>query len=407
MASRGFLPAIFDRFRRKPAPTSTVGTSGTAIYGGFIQEKEKDASLTGHQRYTTFSDMLANISVVAAGVRYFLNLVADAEWRVQPAEDMEDGEVSEKSQEYADKIKAMMGDMHTPWHRVVRRAAMYRFYGFSIQEWTAGRNDDGDINFADVAPRPQLTVWRWDVDTVTCHVNGVTQRIPDTGTEVYLPREKIIYMVDDSLNDSPEGLGLFRHLVEPANRLKQYQQFEFVGYETDLRGVPIGRVPYGLLNRLVSEGKMSKEDAKRIVKPVEDFVQGHVRTSALGLTLDSAPYTGQDEAATPSRIQQWEMELMRGEGAAQALKEMGSAIDRLQREIARVLGVEQFLLGGGERGSFALAKDKTQAFLLMVNATLNEIVKQFEKDFVERIFELNGWDMKLKPTLIAGERAVP
>ena len=122
---------------------------------------------------------------------------------------------------------------------------MYRFYGFSIQEWTARRRDDGFLTFADIAPRSQRTIERWDVDEAG-QVLGALQRSPQTQEEIYLPREKLLYIVDDTLNDSPEGLGLFRHLVAPSRRLKRYEQLEGFGFETDLRGIPIGRSPVHL-----------------------------------------------------------------------------------------------------------------------------------------------------------------
>ena len=61
------------------------------------------------------------------------------------------------------------------WARIVRRAAMYRFYGFSIQEWTAKRRPDGLLTLADVAPRSQMTIERWDMLT-DGSIQGVVQR---------------------------------------------------------------------------------------------------------------------------------------------------------------------------------------------------------------------------------------
>src|SRR6056297_3638302 len=157
-------------------PTETKGAPGTAIYGGYVQELEKDASLTGRERYRTFSQILADTAVVSAGVRYFLNLAAGATWSFEAAEDHPMGE------ELAEAAQRMLTeDPETSWARIVRRAAMYRFYGFSVQEWVMKRAEDGSLTFADITPRPQITITRWDVD-VGGGVLGMIQTSPQTPT---------------------------------------------------------------------------------------------------------------------------------------------------------------------------------------------------------------------------------
>lgn len=401
--TRGVTPA-------DPQPISesetrrVVGHTGTAIYGGFIVEKEKNARLTGQQKYVTYSEMLANTAILAAGVRFFLNLIAKAEWRVEPAKDQapdnEEGSPtsSDQAEEIADLIREMMNDMETPWVRVVRRAAMYRFYGFSIQEWTAKRRDDDRIGMRDVAPRPQLTIERWDAD-ITGSIVGVVQRSEQTSEEIYLPRNKLVYVVDDSLNDSPEGLGLFRHVVESVQRLRRYEELEGFSFETDLRGIPIGRAPLQELEEAVRVNEITEAQRKVLEQGLEDFIKKHVKNPQLGMILDSTPYRSLDETASPSSVRKWDMELLEGDTAGQGQDAILQAIERVNREIARVLGVEQLLLGENERGSFALSRDKSNNFALIVDSTLQELTSVFDRDFVGPLMRMNGWREELRPTL--------
>lgn len=401
--TRGSVPAEPREVREGEART-VVGHMGTAIYGGFIVEKEKNARLTGVQKYRTYSEILANTAIVAAGVRFFLNLVAKAEWRVEPAKDVppegDEGSPtsSDEAVEVADTIQEMMNDMDTPWVRVVRRAAMYRFYGFSIQEWTAKRRDDGQIGMLDVAPRPQVTIERWDVD-VTGRVIGVIQRSEQTQEEIYLPRNKIAYVVDDTLNDSPEGLGLFRHIVESVQRLRRYEELEGFAFETDLRGIPIGRAPLQELEEAVRRNEITEEQRAVLEQGLEDFIKKHIKNPQLGIILDSTPYRSLDENASPSTVRKWDMDLLEGDGASQGQESILKAIERVNREIARVLGVEQLLLGEGDRGSFALSRDKSNNFALVVDSTLQELTAVFDRDYVGPLMRLNGWDESLRPTL--------
>ena len=387
------LDSFLSRLRsRRVAPTKTLGTHGVAIFGGYVAESEKSKDLASHDaRYRTYSEILADTSIVAAGVRYFLNLAAKANWRFTPTEADTDGK-------YAALAEAMLTkDPLTPWHRIVRRLAMYRFYGFSILEWTAKRRDDGLLTFADVEPRAQRTVQRWDVDE-TGKVMGALQRSPQTQREIYLPREKIIYIVDDSLNDSPEGLGLFRHLVASAKRLQRYEQLEGFGFETDLRGIPILRAPFAEMEALVAAGTMTNEQREATEKPMQDFVKAHIKTPNIAMLLDSAPYEASDDAAKPSNVKKWDVDLMRG--SATSFTENAAAIERLNRELARILGVEQLLLGSGSTGSYALSRDKTSSFRLLVDGALQEISKTVEKDLLETLWRLNGWPPEMLPGIV-------
>ena len=380
-----------ERSRRKYPPTVTAGAPGTAIIGGYVEEKERDSDLQGRKKYETYSNMLANVSIVAAGVRYFLNLVAKPGWKFEPPQNG-----GPQGEEYAELLADMTTDMMTPWRRVVRRAAMYRFYGFSIQEWTAKRRDDGSLGLLDIAPRPQQTIEKWDV-AADGTLLGVLQRSPQDYSEIYLPRPKLIYVVDDSLNDSPEGLGLFRHVAESCRRLKRYEQLEGYGFESDLRGIPLARAPLAELDRAVRNGDMSEAQKAATLQPLKTFMESHIRNPKLGLLLDSMTYETQDEAQRPSNAKQWDMELLKASSSTQA--EIARTVDRLNREIARVLGVEQLLLGDNGVGSFAMAKEKSHNFALIIDSTLHELAEAFAADYVNRIFELNGWDMKLRPTV--------
>jgi hypothetical protein len=378
---------------RRSKTEKPKGESGTPIYGGYIVSNEKDAALTGVTKYETFSNVLANVGIVASGTRYFLNLVAKAEWSVVPPEGS-----GEAGEQVAEKIDYILKNMESSWHSIVRRAAMYRFYGFSIQEWTAKQTKDGYIGFADVAARPQRTIEQWFRDN-TGKIILVHQRSPQTNDIIPLPRRKLVYIVDDSLSDSPEGLGLFRHVALPAKRLMRYEQLEGCGFEEDLRGIPVGRAPYAALQDLVNSNKLSKSERDQMVAHLETFMNSHVQdpSNPRGLLLDSMTYTTDDEAERPSNIKQWDIELIKGNATSQ--EAVANAIDRETRNIARILGVEQLLLGESALGSFALSRDKSNNFALIIDGTLMELRSSFEKDLVEPIMMLNGWPEELKPKL--------
>jgi hypothetical protein len=384
------LDSLLAVFRKKPSPTETYGTGGTAVYGGYIDEGEKNAKLAGQEKYRTYTNLLANTSIVAASVRYCLTLIAKADWKAEPADD------SEEAQRISDWFSDQIHNMTTPWHRVVRRAGLYRYYGFSIQEWTAKRNEDGSIGILDVESRPQHTIEQWALDEGGT-VIGVVQRSPQSQETIPLPRGKLVYVVDDSLADSPEGLGLFRHVVEAIDRLREYERLECIGFETDLRGIPVGRAPITTLQSMVKNGLLSQQQYEAQLNQLRDFLQKHKKTANLSLMLDSRVYESTGDNRTPSSQPQWGVDVIKA-GQTSA-PEVAAAIMRINREVARVLGTENILLGESGAGSLAMAQDKSDQFAMMVDSTLKELAQVFQSDLVKPFMKLNGWDEKLAPKL--------
>jgi hypothetical protein len=372
-------------------PMRNMGVPGFQVVGGYVNTpEERNPKLIGEQKWITASDILANVSIVAAGVHYFLNLVASPEWKVEPADD------SSEAKAAADFAEECMYDMDQSWHKAIRRAAMFRFYGFGIQEWTAKKRDDGRIGIKRLAPRPQHTIHQWDIDD-NGDVKGVVQFSPLTFQQLYLPRAKLVYLVDDSLTDSPEGFGLVRHLAEPADRYAEYKRIEGSGFERDFRGVPIGYAPRAEIEAAVAAGQIERGVADSMINGLSQFVSMRAKSSNTGLLLDSSVYMSQtDTGATPSATKRWGIELLTGD--ASGIEAVGKAIEREMYDMALILGVEGLLVGK-DSGSRALSEDKSRNLYLTVNSCTKDIGEAFDKDFFGPLWKLNGLDDKLKPSL--------
>jgi hypothetical protein len=392
----GFIGSIFGG-RGKAArarPTEELGTSGAVEHGGYLVSHERNPKMRGAQRYQEFGNLLANVAIVAAGARAYLNLVGKSTWTVLPADTPEGDEgAAIAAQEAADLVATVIKGMDRPWSSVVRRTAMFRLYGFSVQEWTARRNEDGTVGLKDVAPRPQATIERWKLDPAG-NVEGCTQRNEKTGVEVFLPRDKIVHAIDDAISDSPEGIGLLRHLADSNQRLQRYLLLEGYGFETDLRGIPVARIPY---SQLREDTNLSTEQVAAIVRPLEEFIEQHIKNPALGLALDSQPYRDEGPNLTPSGALQWDISLLTGTPGTE--QQVAAAIEREVRYMAVVLGVQGLLLGGDGSGSLALGRTFSDQFALMADSGLTEIAETYEADLVPVITRLNGIPDELKPQL--------
>jgi hypothetical protein len=386
----GLLKRVYDAVLRPPAatPYREQGVSGTTVHSGYVENRERSPKWSGAQRYISISDMAVNTSIIAAGVHYFLNLIAHPQWTIEPADE------SSAAKEAAELVENAIHGMPQPWARTVRRAGTYRFYGFSIHEWTALKGKDGVISLASVETRPQHTIDQWAVaDDGT--VEGVWQRNPKTGERLGLPRSKLLYLVEDTLTDSPEGLGLFRHLAEPWERLKTYYKLETIAFERDLRGIPIGRVPYTLINEAVRNGELTQSEADTAVQAMEELVRMQVKQSDTSITLDSIPYySAAADGAKVAGMPQWGLELL--QGASAGVEAISSAIIRTQTEMARILCCEHLMMGESS-GNRALSEDKSRNLYLVANSVLGDIAAGTTHDIVAPICLLNGIPEELYP----------
>ena len=384
-----------DIAKRTTPAMDTLGSTGQTTVGGYVTVMDRLPALAGPLRWRTYREITLNTAIIATGVRLLIRLIGKSEWAANPPEGQEDNKAAKDA---ADAVYDMMFDMASPWATVIRKLAMFPFNGFAVLEWTAKRRDDGLIGIADVESRPCETIIRWNVDP-SGTVLGCFQRTT-ASNEVELPRDKIIYAVDDVLTESPEGVGLFRHLAVISHKLRAFEDLEQVGFENDLRGIPVA---YGPMGELLDQAKLKgpAEGASWLagmLKPLKDFVQGHVRNKELGVVLPSDTYRTKDEAQTPSAAKKWSVELLQGN--ATGFDGIAHAIKRLNSEAALLLGVEHILVGAeGGSGSHALSKVKTDGFYLLVTAILTDCVEIMERDWLGPIARLNGWDDEIVPTL--------
>lgn len=373
--------------RPNPSPFKESGTIGTNIVSGYIVDREKNPKLSYLQRSTKYEELMSNIAVVGSGVRYFTALGASAVWSVQAAE-------ADKDEMYADFARRMMDELDQSWSTVVKHSLMYRYLGFSAGEMIARKTEEGDVLFKSIENRPVRTIERFDVDEMGTLL-GFGQTNPANGQELYIPRQKCLYVVDNLINDSPVGMGVLRHTFESCERLKRLMDLEVMGYAKDLRNIPVGRVPYTELQRAVNNNEITAEQAKAQIAGMEALVRLKSKLPETSIILDSKTYESRSDTGVASTAnKQWDLELLEG-GASNGLADIGKAIERIQTEIARVLSSEAQMLHGA--GSQALSRDKSTNAYLAVNAAIGDVVDAANKDIMPYLWQLNGFDPLMMP----------
>lgn len=382
-------------------PTQLAGSDGVSAPGGYLWRGERDPELVGRRLWLQFSDAIANSIVVSAAARYFLNLTAGTEWEAQPRDPTALGAGARKDAQRAADILTeglFEADMARPWSAIVRKHALYKFYGFAISEWAVKQRADGMVVFSAIEHRPQYTIQWWDKIDEQEPLQGVVQ-LTRIGKTYYIPRQRMFYCVDDTLTDSPDGIGMMRHLIGHVKRLQKYEQLEGIGFESDLRGIPLSRAPISDLQSLATSANKPAGWVEEQVQPLVDFGRAHLRTEDLSMVLDSAPYKNPD--GTISSVPKWAMDLMKGDGGP--LEQVAAAINRVNTEIARVLGAEFMMMGSTSSGSHSMHADKTDQFGNLIQSTLGELAAFAKNDLARPLVALNGLDPDLlTPTLLPG-----
>ena len=109
-----------------------------------------------------------------------------------------------------------------------------------------------------------------------------------------------------------------------------------------------------------------------------------------------------DKDGSPTNIRLVDIELMASNGKRNI--DIDPIVRRYQHDIARSV-LSEFLLLGSQGGSYALSKSKTDLFLRALESYIQAIVDVLNKQLIERLWELNGLNYDLMPTIMAGDVA--
>lgn len=402
----GFLSTLATAlgFGGKPAPvTRPNGIDGVVAYAGFLDSGgERNPKLQGRQRNITYANLLANSATIAIGARLRCDLLGGTKWTAIP--NPRGGADADRGADILEQ-GLLKAQMPTPWQVAVRRQSLSEISGFALHEWIVKRRDDGMVVFADLQHRPQYTVDRWDKPSEQESWRAIGQQSRH-GNFAIVPRDRLWYSVDNTLSESPEGWGLLRHVVQLQEQIQVLEAIEGFAFETDLRGTPIARAPFGELRadaqeRFKGDKDKAQADVAEKTQVVRGFLQNLIKSpeKLQYLFLDSATFRGADPNTITS-IQKWAIELLRGD--ARGLAEIDAVIRRKQLEMARVFSVEFVLMGGDSSGSLAQHADKTSLLAQSLASSLSDLAADATRDLARPLVALNGLDPDTcTPTLVA------
>lgn len=378
-----------------------VGGVNTRNKGSFLQD-EFLPELRGRRAVRKFREMADNDPIIGAALHAMKQTLRNTEIDVVPADD------TPAAKREAEFVETVLKDMDHSIEDFIAEVLTFLEYGWSWFEVVYKRRDgmntsskkfrsrytDGRIGVRKLAPRAQWTT-EWFQVTDQGDIEGMWQEGTLGKGRIFIPKSKSLHFRTTTVNNEPAGRSVLRNAYVPYTYLNSLQRVEAIGIERELTGMPVGRMPAEYLSpNATSDQKALRASMETILRDVRFNDQGY-------LLLPSDTYT--DGEGKISNVKMLDVELIASQGSRAI--DTRPVVQGYQTDIARTVLAEFLMLGSGAQGSFALSKSKTDIFLLALEGYMGTIVATLNKQLLPILWELNGLDFDLMPTLKAGDVA--
>ncbi len=381
---------------------TTLGVAGDNTYNGQIRADEFLPELRGKKAIRKYREMRDNDSTVGAVMYSVEQILRDIDLHVKPADNSDAARVEKEF------VESVLDDMDHTLDDHISDALSYLSYGFGwfevIYKRRVGPTErspkknskytDGRIGVRKIASRAPWTVSKFDVEQKTGDVLGIEQEVGFMGGRNYIPLNKSLYYRTTSLNGDPSGRSILRNAYTSYEYLNNLQSIEAIAVERELAGIPVARIPAEYLSGDASAAQSGfVHNLQQVLRDVKFNEQGYI-------ILPSDTYPDKDGAPSSTRLV--DVELMASNGKRNI--DINPIVSRYQHDIARSM-LSEFLLLGTSGGSYALSKSKTDLFLRALESYIQAIVDVLNKQLVERLWQLNGLNYDMMPTIEAGDVA--
>lgn len=377
--------------KRKKASFSAevLGSTGLRQFGGFVSE-EFLPELQGLKGANAYREMSDNDPIIGAIIFAIANLIRQAKWNVEPAEQTPEAEAAKEF------FEQVMQDMSMPWSTVIDEACSMFVYGFAPMEIvykrrmgstgdaeTRSRFSDGHIGIRAISLRAQNTITRWEIDPADGSIDGLWQQ-PWAGPMVFIPIEKLLLFRTTEQRQNPEGRSILRTAYRSWHYKRRIENIEAVGVERDLAGLPVAYIPGAYMDRSADANQ------KATYQAWAQLVTSIKRDQREGIVVPS------DRDSSGNLL--FELKLLSTAGSRAI--DTSKIIDRYGKAIATAVLADFIFLGQNAVGSFALSSDKTALFATAIGAFMGSIADVFNRHLIPRLMELNGWDLEIAPRLV-------
>jgi hypothetical protein len=328
-----------------------IGVAGLKNVGGMVQEEYLRILQSWDRAVKIYTEMRDDTTVATLLDAIKLPLLS-ADFDVTPFSD------AAQDVEAADWLWENMDGMNRQsWRSHVTDTLEALDFGFYIGEIVFEKREDGRLWLRGIEPRGQETLDRWEFDADDKTLAFI-QRDPDTGARYIIPLEKTVHIAYRGRKGNPQGQSLLRAVYRLWKFKKEYENFEGIGMERNVGGMPVATLPE---------------------EPLADQDLTDLRTALKNLRIDEEMYM-----ILPAGME------LNAYAGQQDVSQLGEVIRRLQQEIY-MRGFAQFLtLGMGKVGTQSLVQGSQDFFAMSLQSIQQVWLEAWNQQLVPLLFNVNA-----------------
>jgi hypothetical protein len=375
-----------------------LGATGLKRAGGYLDEEFLPA-LKGTKGVQVYREMADNSPVVGSLMFTIDRLLRNVDWRVDPAGKDRDAAKA------ANLVETSMEDMSHTWDDFISEVLSMLPYGWAWHEivykrcvgpWETdprrrSKFTDGMVRWRKLPIRSQDTMLRWVFDE-SGDVMGMVQMAPPHYQVKTLPISRSLLFRYRQYKNSPEGRSMLRNAYRPWFFQKRLEEFEAIGIERDLAGLPIAKIPADMLKAKPGT------DAAKTVDEFRKLVKSVRRNDQEGMVFPAA-YDQDTKQAL------YEFELLASGGARSF--DTSAIIQRYEQRILMTVLADFILVGHEGSGSYSMHTDKTGIFRTSLNSITQSIADTINRHAIPRLFMANNWKPSQLPKIVPDDVDAP
>ena len=360
-----------------------LGAAGESSRYG-LDRDEFLPELRGSRGMKKYREMGDNDPVIGALLYAIQMMLRAVPFRPEAADD------SDEAKELAEFTEDVFDHMDHSWDDFLSRALSFIQYGFSYFECVYKRRPDGFVGVRKIASRPQSTLHSWAYDEAN-ELIGMVQSVPGSSKTVTIPLAKSLHFRTTTQTDSPSGRSALRSAYRAYYMATNIENIEAIAIERELNGLPLVRMPAEYMVAESGPMKTFRDEMTRIARDVKQGEQSY-------LAIPSDFYQNEDGSLSGNRMVEFELIASQGSRAI----DTDVPIKRYRQDMARTVLADFIMLGQSDKGSFALSKSKADLFLRALEGHAEMIAGVLNRQFMPRLWALNGFNPDLMPTIVPG-----
>ena len=340
-----------------PEPTPAlsrqiIGRRGISRWGRWIQEEYLSELKPWSRQAKIILEMLDD-AIIGTLLDAIKSPLLAADFDVTPASD------SEADQRAAEFLwQSMQGLDNQTWRSHVRDMLESVEFGFSVGEFVMDKKPDGRLWLKNIEPRAQETLYGWEFDEndrATAFLQGSFMGLTPISGIISIPLWKCLHITFRGRKGTPQGKSLLRSIYRTWRFLKNLENFEAIGVERDIGGMPIFTLP---------EEPLTSDDIDTVKQEAEALRMDESMYLILPNGLEVNPYSSGSKAYNTREI-----------------------ITAKQKEILMRFYAQFLYLGMDNVGTQALVKGSQDFFSIGVKSIQQEMLESWQQQLVPFIFK--------------------